>query len=173
MSNEENEVPFQGLESRNRNVGPHLRICQLNIEGISKSKCEYLHSKVLYTNKIDVIVLQETHVDNEDDLLFRGFITGYDLVGATYHKHYGIATYVRNDIDNVSLIKISTDNDIEEVTIQVGQISVSNIYKPPQVRWPPEVLQPYPHPSIYISETLTATMSSGNTNKVMTMVKMW
>ncbi|KAI5720173.1 hypothetical protein M8J77_002972 [Diaphorina citri] len=147
---DENITPSEGPPVRN--IGPSLRICQLNIEGISRAKCDYLSNKILNVNKIDVLALQETHTENEQQLESRGSIPGYNMVGATYHKHYGIATYVRDSIENVSLIKISTDNDIHKVIIQVGQITITNVYKPPQVRWPPEVLQPYPHPSIYLGD---------------------
>ncbi|VVC31250.1 Endonuclease/exonuclease/phosphatase, partial [Cinara cedri] len=48
------------------NIGTYLRIRNLNIEGITKAKCEIL-SKIMINNKVDVIALQETHTTDEAD----------------------------------------------------------------------------------------------------------
>ena len=101
-----------------RNLGPCIKICQLNIEGISRSKCDVLQ-KVLRPNVAAII--QETHAENEEQLDKRGKIPGYDLVGATYHHAYGVATYVRSNIENVHLCSTSSDNNIHEVTVQIGE----------------------------------------------------
>ena len=47
--------------------GANLKICQLNVEGISKDKADYLGR---FCNKfdIDVLVLQETHTALEGEL---------------------------------------------------------------------------------------------------------
>ena len=42
------------------NFGTYLRICHLNIEGISKAKSEIV-SKIIIINKVGVITLQEIH----------------------------------------------------------------------------------------------------------------
>jgi len=63
--NPQENSPFQG--SRTRNVGPQLRILQLNIEGISREKSEYL-SKVLHEYAIDIALLEETHAATEAQL---------------------------------------------------------------------------------------------------------
>src|SRR5699024_204694 len=57
-------------------VCENLTICQLNIEGISKDKCDFL-SKMASRERVDVIVLQETHTSSEMDLFSRGQIPGY------------------------------------------------------------------------------------------------
>jgi exonuclease III len=80
-------------------VGSQLRILQLNIEGISRSKCDYL-SRLLVENNITVLVLQETHAENASDLSSRGHIERFTLASATFHKKYESATYVRNSISN-------------------------------------------------------------------------
>lgn len=63
-----------------RNLGLCIKICQLNIEGISRSKCDVLQ-RVLSHNDIDIVAIQETHAENEKQLDKRGKISGYDLVG--------------------------------------------------------------------------------------------
>lgn len=134
-----------------RNIGPRVRICQINIEGISYAKCQHLR-RILIENHVDVVAVQETHAENESQLMSRGKIPGYDLIGATYHKSYGTATYARNDIENVSLGTTSTNNGIHEVTMKIGEITVKNIYKPPATEWPHHVTQPLPHPGIYVGD---------------------
>lgn len=64
--------PFQ--DYRTQNVGPLLRILQLNIEGISRAKTEYL-IKLLYIQKIDVVLLEETHASNKEQLKAGGHIS--------------------------------------------------------------------------------------------------
>lgn len=81
---------------------PKVKICQINIEGISRAKCQYLH-RILKDNEIDIVAVQETHTENEDQLQSRGRIPGYDLIGATYSRSHGAAVYARSDIENVSL----------------------------------------------------------------------
>src|SRR5699024_12557098 len=53
-----------------------LTVCQLNIEGISKDQCDFL-SKMALRERVDVIVLQETHTSSEINLFSRGHIPGY------------------------------------------------------------------------------------------------
>uniref|UniRef100_H3A8G7 Endonuclease/exonuclease/phosphatase domain-containing protein n=1 Tax=Latimeria chalumnae TaxID=7897 RepID=H3A8G7_LATCH len=60
-------------------------ICQLNVEGLSKAKCDYL-SKLLTNNTIDVLALQETHVSS-DDQARRYKINGYKLVSSLQHPN--------------------------------------------------------------------------------------
>lgn len=82
-----------------RDVGPQLHILQLNIDGISRNKSEYL-SRILHDSKIKVLLLQETLTGNEEDILNRGNIAGFSLAHAIYHNKYGTVIYNRNDIAN-------------------------------------------------------------------------
>jgi exonuclease III len=81
-------------------IGTYLRICHLNIEGISKIKCEIL-SKIMISNNVDVIALQETHTTDEADLQKLKYIAGYTLIGAINYKQYGIVSYTKNYIERV------------------------------------------------------------------------
>lgn len=72
-------------------LGPSVRVCYLNIEGISRAKSEYL-STLLLDNNIDVVLIKETHAHTLEDLHKRGRIHCYDLIGATYHNAYGFST---------------------------------------------------------------------------------
>src|SRR5699024_6593358 len=70
-------------------VCENLTVCQLNIEGISEDKCDFL-SKMALRERVDVIVLQETHTSSEIDLFSRGQITGYTLVDFINSPFYGL-----------------------------------------------------------------------------------
>lgn len=137
--------------SLTRNLGPSVRICHINIENISYSKSQYL-SKLLKNDNIDLVAIQETHCNTEEQLQKRGKIPGYELLGATYHHAYGTATYIRHDIENATLISTSSENEIHNVVVKIGSITVSNIYKPPAASWPPSVIQTQPHPAIYVGD---------------------
>jgi hypothetical protein len=92
------------LNSCFRNIGPIIKICQLNIEGISKDKCDYL-AKLAKKMEIDVIVLQETHTGTEEQLHSRGLISGYILVDHLCSSIYGLATYVRENLSNYEKVE--------------------------------------------------------------------
>lgn len=80
---------------------------QLNIEGISKSKCEYL-AKSIKGLDVHIITLRETHTYDDNDLESKGKIEGYNITASIHSKVYGIATYVRNDItDIIYCIKVT------------------------------------------------------------------
>lgn len=134
-----------------RKLGPSVRICQINVENISYAKSQYL-SKILKNDNIDLVAIQETHCDSEEQLQKRGKIPGYELLGATFHHTYGVATYVKQDIENASLISTSSENDIHNVVTKIGGITVTNTYKPPAVPWPAQALEIHPHPAIYIGD---------------------
>jgi len=56
--------------------------------------------RLLKEHNIDVVLLQETHVPDELQMTRRATISGYTLISALYHRSYGSATYIRNDIKN-------------------------------------------------------------------------
>ena len=97
-------TPFTTGSSQNqqqqfRLIRSSIQLLQINIEGISKPKSQYL-SKICMENKIDIIIIQETYTADENQIMLRGRIPGYDLLGGTYNKAYGVATYVRNTVEN-------------------------------------------------------------------------
>lgn len=136
---------------RTRALGPILRVCQLNIEGISKSKSECL-SKLLSDENIDIVAIQETHAKDSDQLKTRGTLNGFTLIGATYHQCYGTATYVRNKLADTQLMSISNEEDTASITIKVGGSTVTNIYKPPRAQWTNNILPQGEHPTICLGD---------------------
>lgn len=134
-----------------RDIGPSVRIFQLNIEGISKAKCDHL-SKILLENEIDVVLLQETHTENDTQFSLRGKIAGYTAIGASHHKHYGLATYVRSSISNATLLSVDTVQEIFSITISIADTKIINIYKPPNANWPINTLPVHAHPATYCGD---------------------
>ncbi|KAE9532084.1 hypothetical protein AGLY_010286 [Aphis glycines] len=141
--------PFQGHQTRK--LGPTLRICQINIEGISRSKSDYI-SRILREQNVDIVAIQETHTQDKTQLNTRGKIHGYSIIGATFHRSYGIATYARNNLDEVKLESVTTLHDIHIVKVNVGPTTIINVYKPPTIMWPDHVLGDISHPTIVIGD---------------------
>lgn len=77
-------------------IHQNLTVCQLNMEGISKNKCNFL-SKMALREHVDVIVLQETH-SSDLNLFSYGQISGYILVDFINNASYGCATYVKSNL---------------------------------------------------------------------------
>lgn len=134
-----------------KTIGTPINILQLNIEGISKDKCDYL-SKLCHDKEADVILLQETHVSCDEDLLKRGCIPGYRLADSLNSAVYGCATYLKQEITNFQRIHKTVMDGVFIIIIKIGEITVSNIYKPPRVTWPPNFPFSYDHPSIYMGD---------------------
>jgi exonuclease III len=107
-------------------VGLQIRILQLNIEGISRSKCDYL-SRLLVENNITVLVLQETHAENASNLSSKGHIKGFTLASAIYNKQYGSATYIRNSISNWEHILTSDVNNNSLIKIKIEENNIINV----------------------------------------------
>lgn len=80
-----------------KNIGQNFRIYQLNIESISKSKCQYF-GKILKESAVNILLIQEVHLENDDQARSRTKIPGYDIIGITIHTHYCNISYARNTI---------------------------------------------------------------------------
>lgn len=135
-----------------RKAGSSLKVWQLNIEGISIPKSEILAAKLLEYD-IQVALLQETHTEDEQQLATRGRIEGYDIVAYANHRSYGIATYVRQGVLNVEVIKSTIEsNDVHLIVVKVCNVHIFNVYKPPKNRWPNNVITCHEHPSVYCGD---------------------
>lgn len=51
---------------------------------------------------IDLLVIEETNVQSDEQLHTAGGIHGYDLTTATYRNSHGIETYVKSSIANAT-----------------------------------------------------------------------
>lgn len=71
--------------SSKRQLGQTLRICQVNVEGMSSSKGEYLSNGLAERNS-NVLLAQETHTATREELYARGKIAGFDMIVAEYYR---------------------------------------------------------------------------------------
>ncbi|KAE9523030.1 hypothetical protein AGLY_016661 [Aphis glycines] len=142
------------------NVGEDLRICHFNIEGISKAKCEVL-TKIMNKERIDVIALHETHTKDDNDLQKRGYIAGYTVIGAIHHKQYGIATYVKENIDDTMVVHKANSGNTQVLSTKIGSITVTNVYKPPNNKWESDPMKTFEHPAIYVGDFNSHNMAWG------------
>lgn len=127
-------------------VGPALRILQLNVEGLSAAKRSVI-SSIADKEKVDIICLEETHVDG--DTASRFSITGFDLVSYTLHAKHGRATYVRGNITEAAHVLSTPFCDV----IRVGGYHIANVYKPPSESWDStDVLPVLPHPAVLVGD---------------------
>lgn len=127
-------------------VGPALRILQLNAEGLSAAKRGVI-SSIAERQKVDIICLQETHVN--EDKAGRFSIAGFDLVSYALHPKHGRATYVRCDITEAAHVVSTPHCD----AIRVGGFHIANVYKPPSERWDSSTPIPnLPHPAVLVGD---------------------
>lgn len=129
-------------------LGETSRICQINVEGMSRSKAEYL-SKFSAEGNLNVLMVQETHAASLDDLNARGTIAGFDLIAAEHSSAHGIATYVKQGIAYVRVTESYKNNNIYVSVVSIGPLSITNVYKSPLATWTEPVLNIQQHPALY------------------------
>ena len=81
---------------------------------------------------IDIILLQETHI-NDPSSASRLHINEFKLIAAVYHAKQSVVTYMRNELINYTVLQESCSEKISVMTIRVGDMTISNAYKPPRV----------------------------------------
>ncbi|XP_039282682.1 uncharacterized protein LOC120351009 [Nilaparvata lugens] len=97
--------------------------------------------------KIDIILIQETHVAANMDKKLK--IPGYTLVNSLNHDKHGIATFVTSNIaSNCS----GLNGNSHAIGIAYGGLSIFNVYKPPGEEWENPVLPHAAHPCIYAGD---------------------
>ena len=127
---------FLGRESNQPDSGNDLNstpILQINVEGWTTAKREILQH-LCHNYKPDAVLVQETHQIGPDKLKLHG----YTLAAATFSKHHGIATFVRNNIKFEHVCNSANDDITEWTTTQIMDIIVTNVYHPPT----PAILDP-------------------------------
>jgi exonuclease III len=78
--------------------------------------------------------IKKTHSVDDEDIGKRGFIQGYPLLRVIHHKQYGVATYIKEDIDTRRIIFEDNQDDIHVLAAIIGTVTVVNIYKPPNTQ---------------------------------------
>ncbi|XP_055714426.1 uncharacterized protein LOC129808680 [Phlebotomus papatasi] len=149
QNNPRTNSPFQ--DSLTLDVGASLRICHLNVEGMSKAKSEYL-ARLMRDERVDIITIQETHTISDENLRSRGSIPGYVLVDAIHSAVHGVATYIKSSIPNYNVVYKDCTDNIHVLAIEVSGVTVINVYKPPSSRWPRVPLKSFSHPAVYVGD---------------------
>lgn len=132
-------------------IGSQLNVCTLNIEGISKAKCDVL-SKVLYDENIQILMLQETHTKDDSDIQSRGVIEGFVLIDSLHSNVHGIATYIKDNIADYETTFSKIEHGVYVIAIKVCSVTFVNVYKPPSVSWPEHTLPDFPNPCVYMGD---------------------
>lgn len=104
-----------------------LNVCQLNIEGISRSKSEYL-SKILRDERIEITIIQETHAADDKLIITRGRIPRFRILAAINHKAHGIVTYARTGIQNTIVASVETSEDVALIPTKSNNVHITNLY---------------------------------------------
>jgi len=136
-------------------VCPALHILQLNVEGLSAAKRSIIRDMAKRDN-VDVICLQETHVDA--DCAGRFSISGFDLISYTLHAKHDLVLYTRNDLIDVSPQLSTSRYDV--VKIRGYNIATSTNHQVIPGRTPIHPL--LYHFQLYTWETSTTTIYTGD-----------
>ena len=144
---------------------PGLRIFQLNVEGLSASK-RSLIEELVTKHDIDVICLQETHI--EDDVASRFSITGYDLLHYTLHPKFGRATYIRSDLTDASCVQSHPHCDIIRLATSRWRMSTDL-----RVKHGPRRFSRASLTQLSLSGTSTVSTRNGDTLPIPRTVSVW
>lgn len=145
------DQPRHATDHESLELGEQMVIYDLNVEGISKAKCEIIAKQAYELNAL-IITLQETHTNNDADLEKRGNIEGFNLICATHSRVHGIATYALSSIDEYDILTNDIIDGVFLNAVKIQGIVVINIYKPPSISWPENVIFPYENPCLYIGD---------------------
>ncbi|UYV65983.1 hypothetical protein LAZ67_3006060, partial [Cordylochernes scorpioides] len=142
----DNRATPQQSKTIKKPLGRFLRICQINVEGLTTAKAEILE-RMGRDENIDIFALQETHIS--EDHISRLKIPNYDLIAYENHPRYGLAILTKKDISNNSFPSIKSSHSI---SITHDSLTIHNIYKPPSQDWNQQVLPNTSHPSLYCGD---------------------
>ena len=124
-----------------------LVILQLNVEGLTLPKLDVLEH-LTSTTKANVVLLQETHKENNTILKLPDF----PPADHTNSKHHGLVTFVKNDIKWALTEESPEDAAVEWLTITIHDTTIVNIYKHPPIRFEQSSLPDAPAPAIYAGD---------------------
>ena len=103
-------------------------LLQLNAEGLTRSKRDLI-PHIAKENCVNVICLQETHCETEEQL----HIEGFDLICFIPHKKHGIASYVKQGMKASTTGRSSVNSALQWSTFEAMGTHFCNFYKPPPV----------------------------------------
>ena len=116
-----NARPFSGLA---------FKVITFNTKGLSSEK-EHLLGKIACDQQQHAICLQETHPGPNQS---RPKIAGMTLVAERPQEKYRSTVLVKDGLTVTSTLT-SEENDNEIITVWLGDIAVTNVYKPPDITY--------------------------------------
>ena len=117
-------MPGQG--QRGSFLGPALTVISINIEGFSTAKQQIL-AELCSNLHCDVLCIQETHRGSDN---IRPSIPGMVFANERPHNQYGSAIFVKAS-SVIESTSVSAEDDIEVLTVELSNIAVTSVYKPP------------------------------------------
>jgi len=108
-------------------------------------------SSLLQDYKVDILLLQETHV-TQNSAQSRSRIPGYKVITTIHHEKYGISACGLQSIKAEEIEKILEPDNIHRSAIKVGNLTIVNVYKPPETHWSNPPLPQYSHLAIIIGD---------------------
>jgi len=152
--------PHKGFDnglghSDRSNQRNNLIIIQINVEGLTRPKCEYLQ-KLAVDQRATVLSLQETHIPTN------GTINNYQIPGfklACYYNHnkYGLSIYIKSEITKYNLTSGTISAHIATIGVIIDGLYIYNTYKPPNLKWENDAF-----PKISSPALLTGDFNSHN-----------
>ena len=116
-------------------------ILQLNIEGLTASKINFLHHLAVQYEAI-VILLQEIHCPCADKLT----IPGFALAGSSLSRKHDLATCVHDWLKWTLVDQCPALSETEWLCEDVNDYRIVNVYKSPPTRLQESDLPVFPHP---------------------------
>ena len=135
------------LSGRTDSSAESLAILQINVEGLTIAKLDVLE-QIAIKNKATVVLLQETHKENNATLKLPGFT----LAGHTKSKHHGLATFIQDGMPWTPAGQCSDAAEVEWIATKVQETTVVNVYKPPRSILEQASLPDAPVPAVYAGD---------------------
>lgn len=110
-----------------------LIVLQINVEGLTKAKCEYLQ-KLAEEYGASILSLQETHVA-PNTILSKFTISGFNLACQHQHNKYGLSIYIKSNISQFCAAPPIIIGDTVTIAVKINGFNIYNTYKPPNARW--------------------------------------
>ena len=134
-----------------------MTVISLNIEELSAAKEDFI-AKMCFKHKCSVLCLQETQRGPQSH---RPKVNGMTSIAELPHDKYGNDIFVKEGT-TVESIHTDDQNNIETLSVDLGSIVITSVYKPPATSFklPPLLQRTRTGSSL---EILTAIISNGDT----------